>query len=129
LLVHAFWFAGKLAATAFVQADIPLFAKPTWGCPLAQKERQAGWKSLSFPTIACLRCTQARPVLRAHGRTHGRPMASPPLAQGGQTNETVRLFEQAISTNPDVPNPYYGLGTRYAISASIIESSVQLTIA
>ena len=49
-------------------------------------------------------------------------------AQRGQTDGAMRLFEQAISTNPDVPNPYYGLGTRYAISAGIIESSVQLTI-
>src|ERR1700677_53948 len=46
LHVHAFWFASKLAAAAFVQASIPLSAKPTRGCPLAQKERPAGWKSL-----------------------------------------------------------------------------------
>jgi len=48
LLVHAFWFASKLAAAAFVQASIPLFAKPTRGCPLAQKKRPADWKSLPF---------------------------------------------------------------------------------
>jgi hypothetical protein len=42
LLVHAFWFASKLVAAAFVQASIPLSAKPTWGCPLVQKERPAG---------------------------------------------------------------------------------------
>ena len=54
LLVHAFWFANKLAAAAFVQASIPLSAKPTLGCPLAQKERPAGWKSLPSPAIAWL---------------------------------------------------------------------------
>src|ERR1039458_3824751 len=56
LLVHAFWFASKLAAATFAQASIPLFAKPTRGCPLAQKERPAGWKSRPSPTVACLRC-------------------------------------------------------------------------
>ena len=55
LLVHAFWFANKLAAAAFVQASIPLSAKPTLGCPLAQKERPAGWKSLPLPAVAWLR--------------------------------------------------------------------------
>jgi hypothetical protein len=54
LLVHAFWFAGKLAAAAFVQASIPLSAKPTRGCPLAQKKRPAGWESLPSPSIAWL---------------------------------------------------------------------------
>lgn len=34
-------------------------------------------------------------------------------AQRGQTDDAVRLFEQAISANPDVPNPYYGLGVTY----------------
>jgi hypothetical protein len=49
LVVHAFWFASKLAAAAFVEASIPLSAKPTQGCPLAQKKRPAGWKSLPSP--------------------------------------------------------------------------------
>ena len=31
-------------------------------------------------------------------------------AQRGQTGEAVKLFEQAISSNPEFPNPYYGLG-------------------
>lgn len=31
-------------------------------------------------------------------------------AQRGQTDEAVKLFEQAILANPDLPNPYYGLG-------------------
>lgn len=31
-------------------------------------------------------------------------------AQRGQTDEAVKMFEQAIATNPDVPNPYYGVG-------------------
>jgi hypothetical protein len=33
LFVHGFWFAGKLAAAAFAQDAIPVFAKPTWGVP------------------------------------------------------------------------------------------------
>jgi tetratricopeptide (TPR) repeat protein len=31
-------------------------------------------------------------------------------AQRGQTDEAVKLFEQAIAANPAFPNPYYGLG-------------------
>ena len=34
-------------------------------------------------------------------------------AQRGQTDEAVKLFEQAIAANPDVPNPYYGLGVTF----------------
>jgi len=34
-------------------------------------------------------------------------------AQRGQTNEAVKLFEQAIAANPDLPNPYYGLGVTF----------------
>jgi Flp pilus assembly protein TadD len=34
-------------------------------------------------------------------------------AQRGQTEEAVRLFEQAIASNPAVPNPYYGLGVTF----------------
>ena len=34
-------------------------------------------------------------------------------AQRGQTEEAVKLFEQAISSNPDLPNPYYGLGVTF----------------
>ena len=34
-------------------------------------------------------------------------------AQRGQTDEGVRLFEQAIAANPDFPNPYYGLGVTF----------------
>lgn len=34
-------------------------------------------------------------------------------AQRGQTDEAVKLFEQAISANPDLPNPYYGLGVTF----------------
>jgi Flp pilus assembly protein TadD len=34
-------------------------------------------------------------------------------AQRGQTNEAVNLFEQAIAANPDLPNPYYGLGVTF----------------
>ena len=34
-------------------------------------------------------------------------------AQRGQTDEAVKLFEQAIATNPGVPNPYYGLGVTF----------------
>jgi len=34
-------------------------------------------------------------------------------AQRGQTDEAVKLFEQAITANPDVPNPYYGLGVTF----------------
>ena len=34
-------------------------------------------------------------------------------AQRGQTDEAVKLFEQAISANPEVPNPYYGLGVTF----------------
>jgi hypothetical protein len=60
LLVHAFWFASKLAMATFVQASIPLFAIPTWEYPLAQKERPAGWKFLPFPTVAYLRCRQGQ---------------------------------------------------------------------
>jgi hypothetical protein len=93
LPVHAFWFASKLAVAAFVQASIPLFAKPTWEYPLAQKELPAGWKSLPSPAIAWLQCMQARPVLPACGRTRGRSMASSPFAQRGQTDGAVRLFE------------------------------------
>jgi Flp pilus assembly protein TadD len=36
------------------------------------------------------------------------------IAQRGQTDEAVRLFEQAIASNPAVPNPYYGLGVTFA---------------
>jgi tetratricopeptide (TPR) repeat protein len=31
-------------------------------------------------------------------------------AQRGQSDEAVKLFEQAIAANPELPNPYYGLG-------------------
>ena len=34
-------------------------------------------------------------------------------AQRGQTEEAVKLFEQAISSNPGLPNPYYGLGVTF----------------
>jgi tetratricopeptide (TPR) repeat protein len=34
-------------------------------------------------------------------------------AQRGQTDEGVKLFEQAIAANPDFPNPYYGLGVTF----------------
>lgn len=34
-------------------------------------------------------------------------------AQRGQTDEAVKLFEQAIAANPDLPNPYYGLGVTF----------------
>lgn len=34
-------------------------------------------------------------------------------AQRGRTDEAVKLFEQAISANPDLPNPYYGLGVTF----------------
>ena len=34
-------------------------------------------------------------------------------AQRGQTDEAVKLFEQAMAANPDVPNPYYGLGVTF----------------
>jgi Flp pilus assembly protein TadD len=34
-------------------------------------------------------------------------------AQRGQTAEAVRLFEQAIASNPTVPNPYYGLAVTF----------------
>ncbi len=34
-------------------------------------------------------------------------------AQRNQTDEAVKLFEQAIAANPDVPNPYYGLGVTF----------------
>lgn len=34
-------------------------------------------------------------------------------AQRGQTDEAVRLFEQAIAANPAVPNPYYGLAVTF----------------
>lgn len=34
-------------------------------------------------------------------------------AQRGQTDEAVKLFERAISSNPGLPNPYYGLGVTF----------------
>ena len=34
-------------------------------------------------------------------------------AQRGQTDEAVSLFEQAITSNPSIPNPYYGLGVTF----------------
>ena len=34
-------------------------------------------------------------------------------AQRGQTDEAVKLFERAIAADPDVPNPYYGLGVTF----------------
>jgi Flp pilus assembly protein TadD len=34
-------------------------------------------------------------------------------AQRGQTDEAVKMFEQAIAANPEVPNPYYGLGVTF----------------
>ena len=34
-------------------------------------------------------------------------------AQRGQTDEAVKLFEQAIAANPAFPNPYYGLGVTF----------------
>ena len=50
LLVHGFWFAGKLAPAAFAQDAIPVFAKPTWGMVRTQKGRPTGWNSL--PSLA-----------------------------------------------------------------------------
>jgi Flp pilus assembly protein TadD len=34
-------------------------------------------------------------------------------AQRGQIDEAVKLFEQAVSANPELPNPYYGLGVTF----------------
>jgi hypothetical protein len=52
LLVHGFWFAGKLAAAAFAQDAIPVFAKPTWGGANAE------WASnrLEFSSLRHLAC-------------------------------------------------------------------------
>jgi hypothetical protein len=55
LLVHAFWFASKLAAAAFVQASIPLFAKPTPGVSLGAEKASSGLEISSLPRIAWLR--------------------------------------------------------------------------
>ena len=34
-------------------------------------------------------------------------------AQRGQIDEAAKLFEQAMAANPDLPNPYYGLGVTF----------------
>lgn len=34
-------------------------------------------------------------------------------AQRGRTEEAVQLFEQSITSNPALPNPYYGLGVTF----------------
>jgi len=49
LLVHAFWFASKLAAAAFAQASIPLFAKPTWGVSFGAERASSGLEISSIP--------------------------------------------------------------------------------
>jgi len=36
------------------------------------------------------------------------------MAQRGQTDQAVKFFEQAISANPELPNPYYGLGVTFS---------------
>lgn len=40
-------------------------------------------------------------------------------AQRGQIEEAVKLFEQAISSNADLPNPYYGLGVTFHRSGKL----------
>src|ERR1700691_3003991 len=49
LLVHAFGFASKLAAAAFVQASIPLFAKPTRVVSLGAEKASSGLEISSLP--------------------------------------------------------------------------------
>jgi hypothetical protein len=34
-------------------------------------------------------------------------------AQRGETEQAVKLFEQAVLANPELPNPYYGLGVTF----------------
>ena len=44
-------------------------------------------------------------------------------AQRGQTEEAVKLFEQAISSNPELPNPYYGLGFTFQRTGQLVLSA------
>jgi len=64
LLVHAFWFASKLAAAAFVQASIPLSAKPTRGVSLGAERASSGLEISSDPHHR-MSSMHARPVLWA----------------------------------------------------------------
>ncbi|MGO8836178.1 MAG: tetratricopeptide repeat protein [Limisphaerales bacterium] len=47
-------------------------------------------------------------------------------AQRGQTEEAVKLFEQAISSNPELPNPYYGLGFTFQRAGQLVLSATAL---
>jgi tetratricopeptide (TPR) repeat protein len=47
-------------------------------------------------------------------------------SQRGQTEEAVKLFEQAISSNPELPNPYYGLGFTFQRTGQLVLSASAL---